>query len=1067
VTLAPGKRVPFAIAFAQKKGGDYEGLVEVTSDDPQGRGAIGLRGRGLEVGLDTPTSEVDFGALRVGGEGSRRLLAVTNTGQASLKITHVELSTTLDFQTSLDPEVPLPARLGPGDSLGLLVVAQPLSMGTKRATITLRTDSVSVPMRDIGLLAEGVAPGILLSAEAVHFGGVDITQTTPASRALGITNTGSAVLTLRDLSITGKGKEAFRLGPSVLTSIAPGETSELPILYQPTKESSSELEATLAFSTDAPGATYIEVPLSGHGVDRHLTLSATALSFPSTRRNRQEASRLTLRIGNRGGAPLRLSRLAIEGAGAAAFALEPSWQEERVAPGASVDVVVAFRPGEAAAFDADLVIPSDDDENATARVRLVGLGVLAPLLVSPGLVDARTVAVGRSRQISPSVEIRNSSASETVTVARVCVASSMACVEGTSFRVLRAAGMTLSPREAVKVAVAFQPSEARRYGARLLVFADDDPEPQFIVELAGEGIDDVVVSGGGCQVGTGQPSSWLPWVLALLVVALRRRRGWGLGLLVVTLPMAPAFAQGTLDLSTFRPAPGGPDTFLAVEAPPVLARGTYSLGLTLDHATNLLVARRADMTVDRPVRGRTSLSMLGSYGISRALQLGLVVPLLYQTGDDEHTGVGAAQGGALGDLAVRGKLRIGGAGPFSLALGAGLTLPTGDETKYAGLGAVSGGAHGIVGLSAGAWQWAWNLGFRLRGREAVLLNVRQGDELSYALGGKVRVTRELDALAELFGAVGLGSETRTASPAEATLSVRYHAGDRVALTLGAGQGLRSGIGAPDLRMFVAVVWGPGPGAETQAPSLERAPAVDADRDGVLEDRCPAVAEDRDGFEDADGCPEADNDRDGLSDRTDRCPDVAEDRDQEDDHDGCPDADADRDGVPDLRDACADSDEDVDGFEDGDGCDDPDNDRDGIPDVIDACPLEPETINGSRDDDGCPDLGESLVLVSRERLLTLVPVEFVGEGFALRATSHNVLNQVARAMRAHVEIERLAIEVSAAARGQGSALALADARAQEILSFLVSHGVEPDRLTRVPSAGDVDQVDFRIVLQPSE
>jgi outer membrane protein OmpA-like peptidoglycan-associated protein len=303
-------------------------------------------------------------------------------------------------------------------------------------------------------------------------------------------------------------------------------------------------------------------------------------------------------------------------------------------------------------------------------------------------------------------------------------------------------------------------------------------------------------------------------------------------------------------------------------------------------------------------------------------------------------------------------------------------------------------------------------------------------------------------VAELFGSIGLGGGPAGARPLEALLAGRYRVTREVGVLFGAGRGVLAGVGAPEMRAFLALAWSP---AAQPIAALDDDPRAltDDDRDGIVkrDDRCPDEAEDLDGFEDGDGCPDRDNDRDGVPDARDRCPRKAEDRDHFADEDGCPDSDNDGDHVLDKLDECPLQAEDVDSFEDGDGCPDPDNDGDGVLDEDDRCGDEKETINGNKDDDGCPDAGDGLVLVTADKLETMEPVRFRGDGSVLTRSSQRLLGQVAATLRAHREIARVRIRVHVHPRRAGDE-ELSVARADAIRRWLVEWGLEPDRLEGV-------------------
>ena len=226
------------------------------------------------------------------------------------------------------------------------------------------------------------------------------------------------------------------------------------------------------------------------------------------------------------------------------------------------------------------------------------------------------------------------------------------------------------------------------------------------------------------------------------------------------------------------------------------------------------------------------------------------------------------------------------------------------------------------------------------------------------------------------------------------------------------------------------------------------PKVDGDRDGDgipdSRDKCPDQPEDKDMFQDEDGCPDPDNDGDGIPDDKDKCPLDAEDKDGFQDEDGCPDLDNDGDGIPDARDKCPNEPEDKDGFQDLDGCPDPDNDGDGIPDVKDKCPNEPETINGFQDEDGCPDKGDSLVVLSPDRLELLESIQFQRDKLA--KASNNLLGQIGATLRAHSEIVRVRVTVHVQPTASTDKdQMISDARAKLIRDWLVQYGIDAKRV----------------------
>jgi outer membrane protein OmpA-like peptidoglycan-associated protein len=190
----------------------------------------------------------------------------------------------------------------------------------------------------------------------------------------------------------------------------------------------------------------------------------------------------------------------------------------------------------------------------------------------------------------------------------------------------------------------------------------------------------------------------------------------------------------------------------------------------------------------------------------------------------------------------------------------------------------------------------------------------------------------------------------------------------------------------------------------------------------------------------------DRDDDGVADDRDQCPDAPEDLDGHDDGDGCYDADNDGDDRADQSDLCPGEAEDVDRFDDGDGCPDPDNDQDRIADSQDACPNEAEVYNGTADGDGCPDQGGVDVRVAGSTMTVLDKIYFADGASTLASHQLPALDAIASTLQGNPQIRLVEVGGHADGRGRDRGSAdLARRRAEAVVAYLTSHGVEPARL----------------------
>jgi outer membrane protein OmpA-like peptidoglycan-associated protein len=187
----------------------------------------------------------------------------------------------------------------------------------------------------------------------------------------------------------------------------------------------------------------------------------------------------------------------------------------------------------------------------------------------------------------------------------------------------------------------------------------------------------------------------------------------------------------------------------------------------------------------------------------------------------------------------------------------------------------------------------------------------------------------------------------------------------------------------------------------------------------------------------------DSDHDGIPDDMDACPNEPEDHKGNDPTDGCPEpADRDGDGIPDQYDKCPDTPEDKDGIDDADGCPEDDADQDGVPDTADACPREPGSPSPDPKKNGCP----QFIHLEGSVVRVLQQVHFATASATILPDSFPMLQEIANLLRANPQIKRMTIDGHTDDRGDNDMnKRLSDARARSVLTWLVQHGVEQDRL----------------------
>ena len=486
-----------------------------------------------------------------------------------------------------------------------------------------------------------------------------------------------------------------------------------------------------------------------------------------------------------------------------------------------------------------------------------------------------------------------------------------------------------------------------------------------------------------------------------------------------------ARAEG-LALNRFDPAPAG-DRMFGVPSPFAAGPLTPHLMLLADYAHNPLKLYSVPSDTDQGaiVKHQLFLHLNASLALWNRVNLDVSAPLaVYQSGDDPTAGgqtFPSPTSAEFGDLRFGLRVRIFGEyhDPFQIGVGGYVWVPTGASDSFVSSGEVRGLPQLLLGGRIDERVvWSVATGPQIQGK-STFGNVDQGIQYKWGagLGFLLLDNRHLQIGPEAYGAVTLRDVQKHTTNAEILFDVRYRIIDDLEVAAGAGPGLTSGVGTPDLRALLSVAYTP----EQKLPP-------------VVESHLPPPRP-------------SDRDDDGILDRDDACPDVKGVADDDPKKNGCPPppapVDTDGDGIFDPDDACVD----VPGVADEDpkknGCPAPkDTDGDGIFDPDDACPSE----KGPRDEDpkknGCP----KAVRVVENEIVILEQVQFDTGKSTIKKASDELLNEVEQVLTEHPEMTK--IEVQGHTDNRGAAAMnkkLSQARADAVKKALVERGVSADRL----------------------
>ena len=158
----------------------------------------------------------------------------------------------------------MPCAVSSGDTLAagatcfVWVTFKPSAKGTRKGFLVINNYDLANPQ---AVALSGTGTVVSLSPKALSFG-TQALGTTSASRTTVLTNTGTALLNLSSISITGTNAGDFPLSSDCGMSISGGASCKINLTFKPTATGSRS--ATVSIIDDGGGSPH-KVTLAGTG----------------------------------------------------------------------------------------------------------------------------------------------------------------------------------------------------------------------------------------------------------------------------------------------------------------------------------------------------------------------------------------------------------------------------------------------------------------------------------------------------------------------------------------------------------------------------------------------------------------------------------------------------------------------------------------------------------------------------------------------------------------------------------------------------------------------------------
>ena len=273
VTLGAGQTATFSVTFAPPSSGSVTGNANVISNASIPV-TVTLAGTGVQPSVSVVPSSVSFGNVIV-GSASTQSIALTNSGTANLTVTQATVSGNGVTTNGLT----LPVTLTPGQTTNFNVAFSPTTTGSVSGGVSLASNAPTSPTI-IAISGTGVAAASQLTASptSLSFGSVGLGTNSSLSATL--TNTGSANVTISNVSVSGAGFSAS--GVTSGTTLTPNQAVTLNVAFAPASAGSvTGSVSVVSNASNSPTTVVLSgtgVQLIAHSVDVSWTASASAVT---------------------------------------------------------------------------------------------------------------------------------------------------------------------------------------------------------------------------------------------------------------------------------------------------------------------------------------------------------------------------------------------------------------------------------------------------------------------------------------------------------------------------------------------------------------------------------------------------------------------------------------------------------------------------------------------------------------------------------------------------------------------------------------------------------------------
>jgi subtilisin family serine protease len=372
-TVAVGGSCNIAVTFNPVMRGNLTGSLALSSNTAGSSPVTNLSGTGIGPVATTSVSSLSFGSQNVGTTSSAQAVTLTNTGDATLNISSIQIAG--DFAQSGNCS----STLAAGANCTLNVTFTPTVTGTRTGFVNFYDDSVNGSPQQVTLSGTGAAPAAALSPSSLTFAAQRV-HTSSAPQIVTLSNPGNATLSISNITITGDFSQSNNCGATLIA----GGSCSINVTFTPTTLGSRA--GILTVNSNAPGGAVV-ISLAGTGIASIAGVSPSSLSFAATIVTITSSAQ-AVTVSNTGNAPLNLSSIVTSGDFSQTNNCGTS-----VAAGGQCTVNVTFTPTASGTRSGTLTISDDSLSGSPQTVALSGTGLDFSISATPSSI---TVSAGNT-----------------------------------------------------------------------------------------------------------------------------------------------------------------------------------------------------------------------------------------------------------------------------------------------------------------------------------------------------------------------------------------------------------------------------------------------------------------------------------------------------------------------------------------------------------------------------------------------------------------------------------------------------------------------------------------------